>query len=222
MLFLAVFCGFLAEWKLEHTIEHQREFQYMRSLVEDLQKDVVILETEVESSKEQSDGLDTLAKIIYANSRDSQSIRQLYGLQRQHLRPLSLNIINRTEVQLKNAGGMRLIRNKAVVDSIIEFWSVTDLLFHTRDNINSHRDKAKDLSFSIFNNKYYKDSTSFTAGSYFEQPVLMTSDNIILNEFANRISHMRDLLKFNYKSRLQRLRSNAQRLIALLKEEYHL
>jgi len=29
MLFLAVFCGFLAEYKLEHIIEHQREEQYI-------------------------------------------------------------------------------------------------------------------------------------------------------------------------------------------------
>ena len=33
MLFLAVFCGFLAENQREHYIEHQREKQYMRSLL---------------------------------------------------------------------------------------------------------------------------------------------------------------------------------------------
>ena len=39
MLFLAVFCGFLAENQREHMIEHKREKVYMTSLVEDLQKD---------------------------------------------------------------------------------------------------------------------------------------------------------------------------------------
>ena len=38
MLFLAVFCGFLAEYKLEHVIEHQREKVYIKSMVEDLKK----------------------------------------------------------------------------------------------------------------------------------------------------------------------------------------
>ena len=33
MLFLAVFCGFLAEYKLEHVIELQREEKYARSLL---------------------------------------------------------------------------------------------------------------------------------------------------------------------------------------------
>ena len=39
MLFLAVFCGFLAENQQEHMVEHQREKQYIRSLQEDLSRD---------------------------------------------------------------------------------------------------------------------------------------------------------------------------------------
>ena len=39
MLFLAVFCGFLAEYQLEHKIEKNREKQFMRSMIEDLKAD---------------------------------------------------------------------------------------------------------------------------------------------------------------------------------------
>src|SRR5689334_7112731 len=45
MLFLAVFCGFLAEYNLEHMIEHQREKTFMHNLVEDLESDEKILQT---------------------------------------------------------------------------------------------------------------------------------------------------------------------------------
>ena len=38
MLFLAVFCGFLAENKREHMVEHKREKKFMISLVEDLKQ----------------------------------------------------------------------------------------------------------------------------------------------------------------------------------------
>src|SRR5215207_1734774 len=41
MLFLAVFCGFLAEYELEHKIERDREKQYMRSLLYDLRTDII-------------------------------------------------------------------------------------------------------------------------------------------------------------------------------------
>ena len=37
MLFLAVFCGFLAEYQLEHKIEKDREKVYMQNMLEDLE-----------------------------------------------------------------------------------------------------------------------------------------------------------------------------------------
>ena len=43
MLFLAVFCGFLAEYQLEHKIEKTREKQLCPSLVEDLKNDTLSL-----------------------------------------------------------------------------------------------------------------------------------------------------------------------------------
>ena len=43
MLFLAVFCGFLAEYQLEHKIEKDKEKQYIHSLLEDLEEDTIAL-----------------------------------------------------------------------------------------------------------------------------------------------------------------------------------
>src|SRR5687767_2510066 len=45
MLFLAVFCGFLAEYRLEHVIEHRRENTFMHNLTNDLLADEQILMT---------------------------------------------------------------------------------------------------------------------------------------------------------------------------------
>ena len=39
MLFLAVFCGFLAEYQLEHKIEKEKGMQYIRSFYKDLKTD---------------------------------------------------------------------------------------------------------------------------------------------------------------------------------------
>src|SRR6186713_907713 len=39
MLFLAVFCGFLAENQREHYVEHQREKQFIETLLQDLEND---------------------------------------------------------------------------------------------------------------------------------------------------------------------------------------
>ena len=227
MLFLAVFCGFLAEYQLEHTIEHNREKQFMKSMIEDLEKDVFLLEEESKLVRVQYTNLDSLTEIIYKGKLDPFQVKKLYELQRRYLYPINLRLINRTESQLKNSGGMRLIRNKLTTDSIIYYWSMTELLYETRDAINIHRGKAKDISFSLFSNKYYKHtedfSLDFPLNPIMGDPQLITRNPALLSEFANRISHMNDLLKFNYKfRRVDRQVGNAIRLIQLIKREYHL
>ena len=42
MLFLAVFCGFLAEYQLEYKNEHDREKVNMQNMLEDLNSDTLI------------------------------------------------------------------------------------------------------------------------------------------------------------------------------------
>ncbi len=65
MLFLAVFCGFLAEYQLEHVFENTREKQFMKSMVEDLEKDALLLENESRLVKLQYGKFDSLTDIIY-------------------------------------------------------------------------------------------------------------------------------------------------------------
>ena len=59
MLFLAVFCGFLAEYQLEHKIEKDREKQSITSLVADLQDDVKRLGAMIKFEREGIAALDT-------------------------------------------------------------------------------------------------------------------------------------------------------------------
>ena len=53
MLFLAVFCGFLAEYQLESKIEKDREKQFIRSMLEDLKRDTFQLSFQGESGQEE-------------------------------------------------------------------------------------------------------------------------------------------------------------------------
>ncbi len=162
MLFLAVFCGFLAEYQLEHVFENTREKQFMKSMVQDLEKDAILLENESKLVKLQYERLDSLTVMIYEGSLHRLHVRKMYELQRRYLCPLNLRLINRTELQLKNSGGMRLVRNTQVADSIINYWSITELLYETKDAINIHRGTAKDMSFSLFSNKYYEHKKDFS------------------------------------------------------------
>ena len=158
MLFLAVTLGFFVENQREHYVEHRREKQYMQSMVEDLIKDIQLLEKESAATIQQFNGLDSLVQIISRGKLEEEEIRKMYILQKRFLYPLTLELVNRTEVQLKNAGAMRLIRNQVVNDLIVNYWYLKDRIIYTREAINGHRIKAKDLSFLLFDNKYYTKS----------------------------------------------------------------
>jgi len=45
MLFLAVFCGFLAEYQLEHKIERERAKQFLQSMLVDVRTNIFILDS---------------------------------------------------------------------------------------------------------------------------------------------------------------------------------
>ncbi|MEO5947207.1 MAG: hypothetical protein ABIP79_10365, partial [Chitinophagaceae bacterium] len=60
MLFLAVFCGFLAEYQLEHKIEQDREKAYMKGIVENLKYDIIRCKINAQLNIEQGLGRDSL------------------------------------------------------------------------------------------------------------------------------------------------------------------
>ena len=60
MLFLAVFCGFLAEYKLEHMIEHNRERQFITTMIEDLKSDTMQLSQNINYRKTREAMCDSL------------------------------------------------------------------------------------------------------------------------------------------------------------------
>src|SRR5688572_5813470 len=64
MLFLAVFCGFLAENQREHYIEHKREVQFIRSYIEDLKRDVGTLSFQIPLFKEKITQIDTIVDCL--------------------------------------------------------------------------------------------------------------------------------------------------------------
>ena len=60
MLFLAVFCGFLAENIREHRVEHQRAKQFARSLLNDLKEDTAALNIVIGYGNKKIKAIDSL------------------------------------------------------------------------------------------------------------------------------------------------------------------
>ena len=122
MLFLAVFCGFLAEYALEHKIEKDREKQFIRSLVNDVKADITQLNSIIEKRGEKIQRLDSLILLInlpdFANYGSDIYFNAIHSAR---LVDIRFTANDGTLLQLKNSGGLRLIRNHAVADSIIHY-----------------------------------------------------------------------------------------------------
>src|SRR6476659_7660879 len=120
MLFLAVFCGFLAENFREDQVEHKREKEYIKSFVEDLKQDTAQLKKILTSLNDKISFKDSLLKELADPGVFKSSTRAFYFFQLSRHFP-DFIYTDRTIQQLKNSGGMRLLRNKAVAASIVDY-----------------------------------------------------------------------------------------------------
>jgi hypothetical protein len=119
MLFLAVFCGFLAEYQLEHKIEKDREKQFMQTMAEDLKSDSAQLNRLIKSRKSRIRELDTLFHLISSDEylTNGRKVYTLYEFPYWDI--LRFFPSDRTMQQLKNGGNLRLIRKKNISNALI-------------------------------------------------------------------------------------------------------
>ena len=120
MLFLAVFCGFVAEYQLEHTIEHQREKKYAASMKDDLVRDTADLSNDIKMWGTQITRVDTILQELDKpeKARNAITLYRCLSLMRRYN---AFEYHDRTIEQLKNAGFFRLFRKKIVADTIMEY-----------------------------------------------------------------------------------------------------
>ncbi len=223
MLFLAVFCGFLAEYQLEHKIEKERGRQYVESFREDLCKDTAVLHSNIETLKRFSNAGDSLVAMFQQSKMQSPAeIKKLYEYNITSLAGFAVVLTDRTSAQLKNSGGMRLINNKKVIDGIVDYWAGTEAIIRIETFLQTMRMQARDKSYLIFYNRYYSDSASNSGRFVLDNPQLMTKEHIPLTEFSNRVAHVKNLMKGTYTRVLKTQMSKADSLIKVIDKEYHL
>lgn len=120
MLFLAVFLGFLAENLREQNVEHHREKEYIHSLVEDLKSDTLQANEVLTKLNSRSIGIDSVIAALSSPEIISNS-NNAYRLWSKNMGFADFISNDRTIQQLKNSGGLRLIRNKVVSDGIMKY-----------------------------------------------------------------------------------------------------
>jgi len=128
MLFLAVFCGFLAENQREHMIENRRETLYIHSLINDLAIDTTSLHSIIDNRNRREIMLDSLMLLMRLSNKTEHSMDIYFYNSYASRMDFRFNSDDGTLQQLKNAGNLRLINNQQVKDSIMSY----DVVVRTR------------------------------------------------------------------------------------------
>ena len=224
MLFLAVFCGFLAENFREHQVEKARERQYMQSLIQDLQSDTATLNIGFPQKDQRINAIDSVFLFFETHPLDEKTIP--YNIYRLMQRSTWDRINQRnsgTIDQLKNAGGMRLIRNKTVADSIAKYDWAWQISGYWREAYVTYQEKLNALTDRIYNAGDLVSTYRNPVGS---KLMSANTDSIkinpgALNEYINLLSRVK-VNTFLDRLVYQGLEKRAERLIELIKNKYHL
>jgi hypothetical protein len=217
MLFLAVFCGFLAEYQLEHTIEHNRETDFIKSMIEDAQTDTANIHASISLNKKRALKMDSLAQLCFnydATKNHDASIYKFYRAALTH--PDLVSPAERTLSQLKNSGGMRLIRKKSAVDRITIYDDAGKKIKDQQEFYELLQYELGKHAFELFNFKNYS-SDKYSALT--TSPKLLNNDKVKLIVFGNMVVVYGEILGY-YNKRLQQMDEDAVSLINTLRKEY--
>ena len=223
MLFLAVFCGFLAENFREHQVEHKREKGYITSLIKDVQLDIESLKLSSGIKKGYCTYFDSIVFLLKQNNPATRN--DLYFYARHLGRITEFKYHDGTIQQLKNSGGLRLIRNKEVVDSISVYdnEAVRVVLNQQEFEREQRNDFLSNQIGKIFNGYIWnemvdsKGAISHTSGN----PELATTNQELINDFIVHVVQLKTSYRIT-EGYIETAIMKAESLIAFLKKEYHI
>ena len=216
MLFLAVFCGFLAEYQLEHKIEKDRAIQYVQSFYADLKTDTAEFSILIDQYESKVKGLENRRECYDTLKRDIKSGECLMNLFSHSINFPDLINADQTLLQLKNAGGLRLL-NQEDADSILQYDKM--IRFYIRSETTGFQEYQYNIRTVIQSLMNYE-----LLGQKNENrkvPVIFSENRELLNRFFNLLdayfTRSEELLKF-----IKTLKQNAVRLIEYFKYKHHL
>ena len=212
MLFLAVFCGFLAENIREHNVEKKKGGQYILSFSEDLKKDTIQCDLSIAELTETMSVLQNLIpcfNTLKENIHKTDCLKEIIIYSRGFK---DFIYTDRTMQQLKNAGGLRLIEDKEIADSIIDYdATVREMQIHQQvlENLqqitnNAHKSMIDFIHFD-----------ELTPKGHTDELFLLSNDMAELNKYFNSIFEFKGGLlgQLNW---MRLIKDKAIRLLELL------
>ena len=218
MLFLAVFCGFIAENIREGFVEKHKEHEYIHSMIADIKKDTEQLKAVISINLKLVNGIDSFMTYLKANN-DSVA-RKIYKYSNYIGGSVPFENASGTLTQLKNAGGLRLIKDTASVNAITDYDETNALVKKQGDAVYKQTLDLLQLEQDLFD---------FSIVKQLQQPGVdikqvkfyIKNDSDKLRLLYNKCFIQVQLIN-GYMSHLKNLKTLAAKTLKLFKEKYHL
>jgi hypothetical protein len=223
MLFLAVFCGFLAENFRENIVNREKEKHYIESIIADLKKDTANINLSYHVQDLLLKKMDRVLSLPIEKLDDISTQDTLY----QNLVPFYASFWvfiqnNNTATQLKNAGGFAVFGNQKVMDSINDVYYFYDTWIKINSDlyIKSY-EKTADLATQLIRlpESLYSFDDTTTIAVPDNPKVLIQYNRILLEQLYSNIRYQKGELIVCIGTEKEYSRK-VEQLLKLLEREY--
>jgi len=236
MLFLAVFCGFLAENQREHFVEAQRAKEYAKSLVSDMKEDTAEISGGIIQNSFMIEAFDSCVSMGLKNIDKPTVPGKFYYYSRFTTNAYGIDWNRSTLTQLIQSGNLRYFKNKELVRKINKYYSLQDRIGSNNEADHLHRNRIIEIRDRLVAARYYE---AFAGLSISIEMKRHMADNRIDSLMAQQLSlkpgssgvmeeYLNNLIdrKWRNKSYVNELYPKALKMageiIEMLKEDYHL
>ena len=234
MLFLAVFCGFLAENQREHMVEHSRAKAYAKSLLQDLQNDTADINKATVYEMQTASMIDSLVNFV-SDKNPSKKSGQLYYYMRLAGHIYTIDWNKATLNQLINSGNLRYFSNTELVTKISAYNTLSNIITMIQEWIDRNRDRAASYRDQIFNAQYLQAFSTLSMDDIYNgkknlffdslrisDVPLQNKDPNLINSYTNALLATKPNRRALVLTRFPKAIKEATEIIALLRKEYHL
>lgn len=225
MIFIAVSMGFAAESLREHLVNKEHEHIYMSSFYADLQNDQQTLPKLITRITQQQLVPARSLPELFSKATTTTPADSIYFFLRKFIRQQGIRsfITDRTIEQIKNAGEIRLITNKQIADSLIDYYKDIGFIDYLQQTLLGYKAKLLDnLPLILKSSDYAKAIDSANNAKVASEHVYLRNTN---PEHINRILIQVDdinALSFTIEKYIEEIIIKNRRIEKLIEEHYHL
>jgi hypothetical protein len=236
MLFLAVFCGFLAENQREHYVEAHRAKEYAKSLLGDLKEDTAEISGGILQNNFMIKAFDSCI-LIGLKSIDKPTVSgSFYYYSRFTTNAYSIDWNKSTLTQLIQSGNLRFFKNKRLVDKINNYHSMQGRIMSNNEQDFLHRNEITLIRGRLLSAKFYEPFSGIQISDEMKQHLpdkqidslitqqlpLRNGSGGVMDEFINNLTDRKSRNKRYVEELYPEALKLAIEILEMLNKEYHL